>query len=237
MVGCKIRLVKRKNDWVSNLLQSRFFGSCGYHRELRKNEKNMFCIDCNLCFCKHCIGSSTHCFHRWLQVCKYVYHDVVRLQDIQKYLDCSKIQTYKINGEKAIHLNPRPQSRDQKLSKSKSGAACEACGRHIQDFPNRFCSIACKVSVGAKFSNGNTDKLISFPIPEFGSLSLKENYALEENTKENDYFSFSSFKDSSRSWSSTTESSEEIQAWMNSTLKPKKKQHKRKGVPRRAPLG
>lgn len=94
-----------------------------------------------------------------------------------------------------------------------------------------------QVSVGAEFSNGNTDKLISFPIPEFGSLSLKENYALEENTKENDYFSFSSFKDSSRSWSSTTESSEEIQAWMNSTLKPKKKQHKRKGVPRRAPLG
>ncbi|KAI8538767.1 hypothetical protein RHMOL_Rhmol09G0129500 [Rhododendron molle] len=92
MVGCKIRLVKRKTDWVNNLLQSRFFGSCGYHRELRKNEKNMFCIDCNLCFCKHCVGSSTHCFHRWLQVCKYVYHNVVRLQDIQKYLDCSKIQ-------------------------------------------------------------------------------------------------------------------------------------------------
>lgn len=91
-----------------------------------------------------------------------------------------------------------------------------------------------QVSIGAEFSNGSTDKVISFPVSEFSSLSLKENYALEENSKKNDSFFFSSLLDSSRSWSSTTESSEEM---MNSTLKPKKKQHKRKGVPRRAPLG
>jgi hypothetical protein len=55
-------------------------------------------------------------------------------------------QTYKINGEKAIHLNPRPQSKDAKPStKSKFGGTCEACGRYLQDLPNRFCSIACKV--------------------------------------------------------------------------------------------
>jgi hypothetical protein len=34
----------------------------------------------------------SHCLHRQLQICKYVYHDVVRLQEIQKHLDCSKIQ-------------------------------------------------------------------------------------------------------------------------------------------------
>lgn len=56
------------------------------------------------------------------------------------------MQTYKINGEKAVHLNPRPQfKRFAKSSKPKAGASCEECGRHIQDFPNRFCSIACKV--------------------------------------------------------------------------------------------
>ncbi|KAL2518673.1 PLATZ transcription factor family protein [Abeliophyllum distichum] len=144
MVGLK----KRKPEWLSSLLHSKFFDSCIDHQELRKNEKNMFCIDCNLCFCKHCITSSTHCnLHRCLQICKYVYHDVVRLQDIQKYLDSSQIQTYKINGEKAVHLNPRPQLKEfARNSKPKAGTSCEACGRHIQDLPNRFCSIACKVT-------------------------------------------------------------------------------------------
>ncbi|KAL0326817.1 UNVERIFIED_CONTAM: hypothetical protein Sangu_1759700 [Sesamum angustifolium] len=147
MVGCKIRLRKRKQaEWVSGLLRSKFFGSCVDHGELRKNERNLFCIDCNLCFCKHCVTSAAHdCLHRLLQICKYVYHDVVRLHDIQKHLDCSLIQAYKINGEKAVHLNPRPQLKDTKSSKAKGGGtSCEACGRHIQDLPNRFCSIACK---------------------------------------------------------------------------------------------
>jgi len=56
-------------------------------------------------------------------------------------------QTYKINGEKAIHLKPRPQSKDARPStKAKFGASCEACARYLQDVPNRFCSIACKVT-------------------------------------------------------------------------------------------
>ncbi len=56
-------------------------------------------------------------------------------------------QTYKINGKKAVHLNPRHRSKDTKPStKSKFGGTCEGCGRYIQDLPNRFCSIACKVN-------------------------------------------------------------------------------------------
>ncbi|KAM7463388.1 hypothetical protein LguiA_031509 [Lonicera macranthoides] len=224
MVGCTIRLTNRQTEWLSTLLHSKFFGSCVDHRHLRKNEKNVFCIDCNLCFCKHCISSSVHCLHRRLQICRYVYHDVVRLQDIQKFLDCSKIQTYKINGEKAVHLNPRPQSKESKSSKSKNGAFCEACGRHIQDFPNKFCSIACKVSTVVEMSKDQSHKLMSIPISEFEELSFKENYDTEENTSE---------KESSIS---AAESSEEFQAWVSSTLKPKKQANKRKGVPRRAPL-
>ncbi|KAA8532447.1 hypothetical protein F0562_032480 [Nyssa sinensis] len=220
MVGCTISSQKRKPEWLSALLHSKFFGSCIDHPDLRKNEMNVFCIDCNLCFCKHCITSSTHCFHRWLQICKYVYHDVVRVQDIQKHLDCSKIQTYKINGEKAVHLNPRPQLKEPKPSKS----SCEACGRHIQDLPNRFCSIACKVSMVTEMPKDENHKMISFPIPEFSELSWKENYHPEGYINE---------KESS---SSLSESSEEIHAWTSSALKPKKQLHKRKGVPRRAPL-
>lgn len=95
-----IQQLKLKNQvedckWILNLLESKFFGTCNDHCNMRKNEKNVFCIDCNLCYCKHCVtGFKTSCRHqhRRLQICRYVYHDVVRLQDIQKYFDCSSIQ-------------------------------------------------------------------------------------------------------------------------------------------------
>ncbi|XAR63697.1 hypothetical protein NMG60_11023727 [Bertholletia excelsa] len=228
MVGCGAWLDKRNSNWVTNLLHSKFFGSCVDHRDLRKNEKNVFCIDCNLCFCKHCIASSAHCFHRWLQICRYVYHDVVRIQDIQKYLDCSKIQTYKINGEKAVHLNPRPQPKDAKSSKSKTGVRCEACGRHIQDFPNSFCSIACKVSAVEDMSNESSHGMISLPMPVFSESCMKENYNSEENTVQTE--SSISFQDS------FCESSEGVPGRENPALKPKKQLQKRKGFPRRSPL-
>ncbi|XP_039014937.1 uncharacterized protein LOC120145109 [Hibiscus syriacus] len=129
MVGCEL-FIKEKTDWLSTLLRTEFFGPCSEHRGLRKNEKNVFCIDCSLGFCRHC---EAHSQHLSLQICKYVYQDVARLQEMQKHIDCSKIQTYKINGAKAVHLNPRPQTKDAKPStKSKTGAACEACGRYLQ---------------------------------------------------------------------------------------------------------
>jgi len=87
-VGCKIYV--KNTDWLTTLLHSDFFDSCSNHQERRKNEKNVFCIDCSVGCCRHCMES--HCLHRQLQICKYVYHDVVRLQEIQKHLDCSKIQ-------------------------------------------------------------------------------------------------------------------------------------------------
>ncbi|KAF3536441.1 hypothetical protein F2Q69_00024197 [Brassica cretica] len=116
------------------------------HKYLRKNEKNVFCIDCNAQICRHCCDTEAHFLHRRLQICKYVYQDVLRLLDIQHYFDCSEIQTYKINGEQAIHLNSRPQAKDARPStKSKNAGSCVTCKRYIQDRPNRFCSISCKV--------------------------------------------------------------------------------------------
>ncbi|KAK4371258.1 hypothetical protein RND71_010733 [Anisodus tanguticus] len=184
LIGGKIG-VKNRVDWVENLVNSKFFESCGYHRELRRNEKNMFCIDCNLCFCKHCVTNSSHCFHEWLQICKYVYHDVVRLHEIQKHLNCSEIQTYKINGEKAIHLNPRPQSKDSKTLKLKGIVACEACGRHLQDLPNRFCSIACKVSIDANICKERQKNFVSTQITKFDHSNENEScISLNESSEE-----------------------------------------------------
>lgn len=88
--GCKIYLKKRKADWLSSLLQSKFFGSCVHHQNNRKNEKNVFCLDCGVAICRHCLIS--HCIHRRLQICKYVYQYVVRVHDLQNHLDCCNIQ-------------------------------------------------------------------------------------------------------------------------------------------------
>lgn len=90
-VGCRLIIKKEKaSDWLTTLLKSQFFGPCMDHLELKKNEKNVFCMDCNIGFCRNC--EDNHSRHRRLQICKYVYQDVVRFQDIQKHLDCSKIQ-------------------------------------------------------------------------------------------------------------------------------------------------
>lgn len=90
-MGCRIIVKNRPStDWLSSLLHREFFGSCLIHKYLRKNEQNLFCIDCKLGLCRHC--STAHGLHRRIQICKYVYQDVVRLQEMQKHLDCSKIQ-------------------------------------------------------------------------------------------------------------------------------------------------
>ncbi|KAL4282094.1 hypothetical protein GQ457_03G011040 [Hibiscus cannabinus] len=221
MVGCGVYF-KKKTDWLSTLLESEFFGPCFDHQDLRKNEKNVFCIDCRLDFCRNC---KAHSQHRSLQICKYVYQDVVRLQEMQKHFDCSKIQTYKINGEKAVHLNPRAQAKDAKPStKSKTGAACEACGRYLQDPPNRFCSIACKVSAVDVKAKGQSHKM-ELQIQEFHHLSWKDNRNSEASSEEKQ-----------SSLSSADLSEEETKTWVIKSLKPRKQLNKRKGTPQRAPL-
>ncbi|XP_051149417.1 protein RGF1 INDUCIBLE TRANSCRIPTION FACTOR 1 [Andrographis paniculata] len=221
MVGSKIQSAA----WVSDMLRSKFFDSCKEHSELRKSEKNLFCIDCKFRVCKHCVACSSH---RLLQICKYVYHDVVRLHDIQKFLDCSQIQAYKINGEKAVHLNPRPPGKDAKGSKPKiagGGASCKTCGRHIQEFPNRFCSIACKVWMESDITTRS--KILSLPpakkVIDLPSVDSKQNF--NENGCGSPLLS-----------PTNSSSSEVIQALSNSNLKPRKTLRKRKGIPRRSPF-
>lgn len=68
--------------------------------------------------------------------------------------------------------------------------------------------------------------MISIPLREFNALSWKEKYDQDE-----------CIDDNGSSLSPTDQSSEVIQcSWLSSASKPKKLLHKRKGVPRRAPL-
>eukprot|EP00249_Psilotum_nudum_P008954 c21613_g1_i2 orf=402-1166(-) len=138
MVGYALLASPVKPVWLEALLCEKFFAACCRHTSFRKNEKNIYCIDCSVGICQHCL--SNHCAHRLLQIRRYVYHDVIRLQDIQKLLDCSQVQTYIINSARVVFLNQRPQPRPSKGA----GNICDTCERSLQD-AYRYCSVACKV--------------------------------------------------------------------------------------------
>jgi len=83
-------MMATKPAWLEGLMAETFFSSCGIHETRRKSEKNVFCLLCCLSVCPHCLPS--HRSHPLLQVRRYVYHDVVRLSDLEKLIDCSYVQ-------------------------------------------------------------------------------------------------------------------------------------------------
>ncbi|KAG9138661.1 hypothetical protein Leryth_018554 [Lithospermum erythrorhizon] len=127
-----------KPAWLEAIFGEKFFVSCSIHESARKNEKNICCLDCCTSICPHCVTS--HRLHRLLQIRRYVYHDVVRLEDLEKLIDCSNVQAYTINRGKVVFLRKRPQNRQFKGS----GNYCTSCDRCLQE-PFIHCSLGCKV--------------------------------------------------------------------------------------------
>ncbi|XP_011017466.1 PREDICTED: uncharacterized protein LOC105120786 [Populus euphratica] len=124
--------------WLQALLAEKFFSACVIHEGARKNEKNIFCLDCCISLCPHCLPP--HGSHRLLQIRRYVYNDVLRLDDAQKLFDSAFVQSYTTNSAKVIFLNQRPLTRPVNIR----GNICSRCDRGLQ-FPYLFCSISCKV--------------------------------------------------------------------------------------------
>ncbi|XP_047320694.1 protein RGF1 INDUCIBLE TRANSCRIPTION FACTOR 1-like [Impatiens glandulifera] len=127
-----------KPAWMEALYTHNFFAPCDVHESAKKNEKNVCCLDCCASICPHCV--SAHRLHRLLQVRRYVYHDVVRLEDLEKLIDCSNVQAYTINSSKVIFIKKRPQNRQFKGC----GNYCTSCDRSLQE-PYIHCSLGCKV--------------------------------------------------------------------------------------------
>ncbi|KAF8083927.1 hypothetical protein N665_0744s0002 [Sinapis alba] len=125
--------------WLEVLLKEKFFNACLEHEEEKKNEKKILCIDCCLSICPHCLPS--HNSHRLLQIRRYVYNDVLRVEDGSKLMDCSLIQPYITNSSKVVFINERPHSRQFRGS----GNFCYTCDRSLQS-PYVFCSLSCKIS-------------------------------------------------------------------------------------------
>ncbi|AED95416.1 putative transcription repressor PLATZ family [Arabidopsis thaliana] len=127
--------------WLKPLLNQHFFAQCKFHGHLPRTECKMYCLDCtNDSFCSLCL--SEHENHRTIQIRISSYHNVTKVDEIQKYLDISSIQTYVINSSKVLFLNERPQSKPGKGFTN----ACMVCYRGLAENCFRFCSIGCKVA-------------------------------------------------------------------------------------------
>ncbi|GJV01716.1 putative PLATZ transcription factor family protein [Tanacetum coccineum] len=147
--------------WLENLLKETFFNVCMIHENAKKNEKNIFCVDCCEAICHHCVVD--HNSHRLLQIRRYVYHDVIRVDDVEKLLDSSLIQAYKNNKAKVMFLHSRLQTRP-----CRSSSNCINCDRSLQE-PHLFCSISCKINQIMK-----TNGLMSDYLRECKVLTLPE---------------------------------------------------------------
>ncbi|KMZ58412.1 PLATZ transcription factor family protein [Zostera marina] len=148
--------------WLQALLSEEFFRQCAVHESSRKNEKNIFCLDCRSSFCPQCL--SPHSSHRLIQIRRYVYQNVIRLDDIEKLIDCAFVQSYINNSAKVVFINDRPQTRPFRVS----GHVCITCDRPLQD-PYHFCSLSCKVNHLANSEEGISTYLYEcnyLPLPD-----------------------------------------------------------------------
>ncbi|KAB2013802.1 hypothetical protein ES319_D09G181700v1 [Gossypium barbadense] len=202
--------------WLKPLLREHFFVQCKLHVDSHKSECNMYCLDCmNGALCSFCLAD--HKDHRYIQIRRSSYHDVIRVSEIQKYLDISGVQTYVINSAKVVFINERPQPRPGKGVIN----TCEVCERSLVD-NFRFCSLGCKV-VG-------TSKDFQKKKRQMGMASDSEDsYSSSSSSSHRNYLK-----------NSNNNNNNKVQSFSPSTPPPTSVNYRtakrRKGIPHRAPM-
>ena len=196
------------------LLRERFFGQCKLHADSHKSECNMYCLDCiNGPLCSLCLAH--HKDHRVIQIRRSSYHDVIRVNEIQKYLDITSVQTYIINSAKVVFLNERPQPRPGKGVTN----TCQVCERSLLD-SFKFCSLGCKI------------------------VGTSSNYVKKPKNSPEKRRTPATASESEESYSSSSSSHgrrNKIQSFTPSTPPPTSANYRmakrRKGIPHRSPMG
>nr|GMD97329.1 PLATZ transcription factor family protein [Ipomoea batatas]GMD98327.1 PLATZ transcription factor family protein [Ipomoea batatas]GME02050.1 PLATZ transcription factor family protein [Ipomoea batatas] len=204
--------------WLKPLLRERFFVQCKLHADSHKSECNMYCLDCtNGALCSLCLAN--HKDHRAIQIRRSSYHDVIRVNEIQKYLDISSVQTYIINSAKVVFLNERPQPRPGKGVTN----TCEVCERSLLD-SFRFCSLGCKIV-------GTSNNFVKKP-KQFSEKKRAAAAAAAASDSEDSYSSSSHGRHGGAG---------KIHSFSPSTPPPTsgnfRAAKRRKGIPHRAPMG
>ncbi|CAN0908150.1 Protein RGF1 INDUCIBLE TRANSCRIPTION FACTOR 1 [Linum grandiflorum] len=214
--------------WLKPLLRERFFVQCKIHADSHKSECNMYCLDCmNGPLCSLCL--SYHKDHRAIQIRRSSYHDVIRVNEIQKVLDITGVQTYVINSARVVFLNERPQPRPGKGVTN----TCEVCERSLLD-SFRFCSLGCKIAG----TSGNFQKRRKQQVKEMEHSYSDESYSSTTSTHSHSHghnghnykgkYYISSSIDKMESFSPSTPPP------TSTSFRTAKR---RKGIPHRAPMG
>ncbi|GMJ06036.1 hypothetical protein like AT4G17900 [Hibiscus trionum] len=203
--------------WLKPLLGEHFFVHCKLHADSHKSECNMYCLDCmNGSLCSLCLAYH-HKDHRYIQIRRSSYHDVIRVSEIQKYLDISGVQTYVINSAKVVFINERPQPRPGKGVTN----TCEVCDRSLVD-SFRFCSLGCKI-VGTS-----------------GDFQKKKRHTVATASDSEDSYSNSSSSHGKLN-NNNNNNNNKVQSFSPSTPPPTsvsfQSAKRRKGIPHRAPMG
>jgi hypothetical protein len=136
---------------------------------------------------------------------------VIRVNEIQKVLDISAVQTYVINSARVVFLNERPQPRPGKGVTN----TCEVCERSLLD-SFRFCSLGCKI-VGTSKKKRYHTAMASDSEESYSSSSCGK----PKKSKENYINKIQSFNPSTPPQTPATFRSAK----------------RRKGIPHRAPFG
>ncbi|CAA2975432.1 Hypothetical predicted protein, partial [Olea europaea subsp. europaea] len=198
--------------WLKPMLKTDYFFPCPFHSDSNKSECNMYCLDCmGNAFCSYCLIH--HQGHRLVQIRRSSYHNVVRINEIQKHIDISCIQPYIINSAKIVFLNERPQPKPGK------GVTytCEICARSLPD-SFRFCSLGCKLN---GIRRGDSELTFSHKRGAFDGMDSDD----EPSTPKKIAFS-----------SGSISSGDENVNGMSPDTPPLFNRHRRKGIPHRAPF-
>ncbi|CAA2996642.1 uncharacterized protein LOC111372562 [Olea europaea var. sylvestris] len=211
--------------WLKPMLKSNYFFPCPSHSDSNKSECNMYCLDClGSAFCSYCLIH--HQGHSLVQIRRSSYHNVVRINEIQKYIDISCIQPYVINGAKIFFLNERPQTKPGK------GVTytCEICERSLPD-SFRFCSLGCKLN-GIK--RGDPELKFSHKRGAFDGMDSDYEPSTPKKTAYSSGFGCGC---GPRSSSISISSGDDNMKSMSPEMPPPLfYRHRRKGIPHRAPF-